>query len=217
MPSASARRISPTRLLRARINAGKTRFFDMHLSLMPQAVRYGFLGPVHWAVVEASDSPAAAASCSPLGRRRADLSARGREDTHRAELTHPPTLLGMHDIYEPEDPPARREIPIYAPPTASARPSIKSIRQDRRRRRNRPDRRDRRLRRAHARSPRKSARTSPSFWPAKSRRPDSPSRSCPFNRASAISPTPSWARWESIPKFPALRCTPRFFRTPSSA
>ena len=41
--------------LRARINAGQTRFFDMHLSLMPQAVRYGFLGPVHWAVVEASD------------------------------------------------------------------------------------------------------------------------------------------------------------------
>ncbi len=31
--------------LRDRINAGKTRFFDMHLSLMPQVTRYGFLGP----------------------------------------------------------------------------------------------------------------------------------------------------------------------------
>jgi acetyl-CoA hydrolase len=41
--------------LRAKINAGETRFFDMHLSLLPQNVRYGFLGPVHWAVVEASD------------------------------------------------------------------------------------------------------------------------------------------------------------------
>ena len=41
--------------LRKRINAGETRFFDMHLSLMPQAVRYGFLGHVHWAVVEACD------------------------------------------------------------------------------------------------------------------------------------------------------------------
>ena len=27
----------------------------MHLSLLPQMVRYGFLGPVHWAVVEACD------------------------------------------------------------------------------------------------------------------------------------------------------------------
>jgi acyl-CoA hydrolase len=41
--------------LRKRINKGETRFVDMHLSLMPQAVRYGFLGPVHWAVLEACD------------------------------------------------------------------------------------------------------------------------------------------------------------------
>jgi acyl-CoA hydrolase len=27
----------------------------MHLSKLPQAVRYGFLGPVHWAIVEACD------------------------------------------------------------------------------------------------------------------------------------------------------------------
>jgi acetyl-CoA hydrolase len=27
---------------------------------------------------------------------------------------HPPALLGMHDIFEPDDPPIRREIPIYA-------------------------------------------------------------------------------------------------------
>ena len=29
--------------LRDRINAGKTRYFDLHLSLMPQVTRYGFL------------------------------------------------------------------------------------------------------------------------------------------------------------------------------
>ena len=34
---------------------GKTRFFDLHLSLMPQVTRYGFLGPVDVAVVEAAD------------------------------------------------------------------------------------------------------------------------------------------------------------------
>src|SRR5258708_22552392 len=45
--------------LRKSINEGRTAFFDMHLSMMPQAVRYGFLGPVKWAVIEAADiSPA---------------------------------------------------------------------------------------------------------------------------------------------------------------
>lgn len=41
--------------LRKSINEGRTKFFDMHLSQLPQAVRYGFLGPVHWAVIEACD------------------------------------------------------------------------------------------------------------------------------------------------------------------
>src|SRR6516165_11832054 len=41
--------------LRKQINSGQVRFVDMHLSMVPQAVRYGFLGPVHWAVVEACD------------------------------------------------------------------------------------------------------------------------------------------------------------------
>jgi len=38
--------------LRKQINAGQVRFVDMHLSMLPQTVRYGFLGPIHWAVVE---------------------------------------------------------------------------------------------------------------------------------------------------------------------
>ena len=41
--------------LRDRINAGQTRFFDLHLSLMPQVTRYGFLGKVDVAVIEAAD------------------------------------------------------------------------------------------------------------------------------------------------------------------
>jgi acyl-CoA hydrolase len=41
--------------LRARINAGETRLVDMHLSMLPQAVRCGFLGPIDWASLEASD------------------------------------------------------------------------------------------------------------------------------------------------------------------
>src|ERR1700761_7189631 len=41
--------------LRAQINAGVVRFVDMHLSMLPQMVRYGSLGPVDWAVVEACE------------------------------------------------------------------------------------------------------------------------------------------------------------------
>jgi acetyl-CoA hydrolase len=112
--------------LRKRINERQTRFFDMHLSLMPQAARYGFLGPVHWAVVEASDVTAgggivlsSSVGASPTFCRLADKIL--IELNHR----HPPTLLGMHDIYEPADPPHRREVPIYSPSDRIGSPVIK--------------------------------------------------------------------------------------------
>jgi len=100
--------------LRKQINSGQVKFVDMHLSLLPQIVRYGFLGPVHWAVVEACDilpgggivlSTAVGASNTYLRLAEKiliELNAR-----------HPATLLGMHDIFEPGDPPARQEIPIF--------------------------------------------------------------------------------------------------------
>ena len=100
--------------LRAQINRGETRFVDMHLSLLPQVVRYGFLGPVHWGVVEACDLTAGggivlttSVGAAPTFLRKAD------KVLVELNRRHPPTLLGMHDIYEPHDPPHRREIPIY--------------------------------------------------------------------------------------------------------
>lgn len=112
--------------LRARINAGETRFFDMHLSLMPQATRYGFLGPVHWAVVEAADLTAGGGIVltSSVGAAPTFCS---RADRILVELNHrhPPTLLGMHDIYEPADPPLRREIPIFTPSDRIGSPVVK--------------------------------------------------------------------------------------------
>lgn len=112
--------------LRKRINAGQTRFFDMHLSLMPQAVRYGFLGPVHWAVVEASDITAGGGIVLTTSVGAVPTFAR-MADRILIELNHhhPPTLLGMHDIYEPADPPHRREIPIYAPSDRIGSPVVK--------------------------------------------------------------------------------------------
>ncbi len=112
--------------LRKRINAGQTRFFDMHLSIMPQAVRYGFLGPLHWAVVEASDVTAGGGIVltSSVGAVPTFCT---KADKILIELNHhhPPTLLGMHDIYEPHDPPHRREIPIYSASDRIGSPVVK--------------------------------------------------------------------------------------------
>lgn len=101
--------------LRERINRGQTRFFDMHLSLVPQYVRYGFLGPIHWAVVEVSDVRAdgSLVLSTSIGASPTYL-----KQAQRVLLEwnqrHPPDLRGIHDIYEPLDPPYRREIPVYA-------------------------------------------------------------------------------------------------------
>lgn len=101
--------------LRAQINKGETCFFDMHLSMLPQAARYGFLGKIRFAVIEA-------AAVSDEGEIVLTTSV-GATNTFcnvaekiLIELNdqHPAELKGLHDIYEPLDPPHRREIPLYA-------------------------------------------------------------------------------------------------------
>jgi acetyl-CoA hydrolase len=101
--------------LRTLINEGKVQFFDMHLSMMPQAIRYGHLGRVDWAVVEACDVTAGggivlttSVGASPTFCRMAD------KVIVELNRRHPATLFGLHDIYEPADPPYRREIPIFS-------------------------------------------------------------------------------------------------------
>ena len=102
-------------VLRKQINSGQVKFVDMHLSLLPQVVRYGFLGPVHWAIIEACD-------ITPGGGIVLSTSV-GASNTYmrladkiliELNAKHPSSLLGMHDIFEPKDPPARQEIPVYA-------------------------------------------------------------------------------------------------------
>ncbi len=102
--------------LRDSINQGKTRFFDMHLSVVPQWVRYGFLGRIDWAIVEACDvTPngeivlSTSVGCSP-----AFLNCAENIIIELNEF-HPSRLRGFHDIYETANPPYRREIPIYTP------------------------------------------------------------------------------------------------------
>jgi acetyl-CoA hydrolase len=97
----------------------------MHLSMLPQAVRNGFLGPVNWAVIEAAEVtanggivPTASVGASPTFCRCAD------QVLIEVNSRHPAALRGIHDIYEPADPPVRREIPLYHPADRIGAPVI---------------------------------------------------------------------------------------------
>ena len=112
--------------LRKSINEGRTAFFDMHLSMMPQAVRYGFLGPVRWGVIEACD-------LSPSGEITLTSSV-GAAPTYcnvadqliiELNRFHPASLRGFHDIYEPEDPPFRNPLPLFRPSDRIGAPTVK--------------------------------------------------------------------------------------------
>src|SRR5581483_1810964 len=99
--------------LRKGINQGRIKFFDMHLSQLPQAVRYGFLGKVHWAVIEACDVSdsgeivlTSSVGSAPTFCRMAD------KILIELNAFHPRALRGFHDIYEPGDPPHREPLPI---------------------------------------------------------------------------------------------------------
>ncbi|NJK93447.1 MAG: acetyl-CoA hydrolase/transferase family protein [Blastochloris sp.] len=102
--------------LRQSINEGKTRFFDMHLSTLSQSLRYGFLGKMNWAIVEACDLTddgeivlTTSVGAAPTFCRVAD------KILVELNRFHPPALRGLHDLYEPLDPPHRLPIPILKP------------------------------------------------------------------------------------------------------
>lgn len=100
--------------LRKAINEGRTHFFDLHLSMLPQVVRYGFLGKINYAIIEACDVTAdgkitltTAVGAAPT------FCALAEKIIIEINEFHPKELLGFHDLYEPQNPPNRREIPVY--------------------------------------------------------------------------------------------------------
>lgn len=101
--------------LRKAINAGRTRFFDMHLSQVQPWVRTKFLGDFPFAIVEAADVTAEGeiTLTTSVGASNTFLQ---KADRILLEINanHPASLYGFHDIYEPNDPPHRQAIPIYS-------------------------------------------------------------------------------------------------------
>jgi len=102
--------------LRTELNNQDAHYFDMHLSELAQDIRYGFMPKPTVAIVEACQVteegeivPTAGVGNMPTFCKLADKII--------VELNEamPASMRGMHDIYEPLDPPMRREIPIYKP------------------------------------------------------------------------------------------------------
>jgi len=96
-----------------RINRGDTLFMDIHLSQVAQQLRYGYLGPMDICIVEAvcilengGIVPSTAVGNAPVYVQQA------RKVVVEINTTQPLALMGMHDIYLPENPPSRLPLPL---------------------------------------------------------------------------------------------------------
>ena len=112
--------------LRTRINAQDAHYFDMHLSHEAQELRYGFLPRPKFAIVEACDLtddgeivPTSGVGILPTICRLAD------HIIVELNETTPKELRGIHDIYEPQDPPMRKAIPVYRVSDRCGEPFVK--------------------------------------------------------------------------------------------
>lgn len=112
--------------MRNAINAGNASYFDMHLSMLAQEMRYGFLGSVDVAIVEAADLtedgelvPTSGVGITPTICRLA------RKIIVELNDQHPKAIRGMHDLAEPLDPPYRQDLGINKPDDRVGQPFIK--------------------------------------------------------------------------------------------
>ena len=101
---------------RKALNSQKIRYIDMHLSQMAQQIRYGFFGDTDVAIIEAvcirEDGgivPSTSVGNSPT------FVSQAKKVIVEVNVSQPLSLVGMHDIYEPLDPPHRKPIPLETP------------------------------------------------------------------------------------------------------
>ena len=98
--------------VREAINNKEIVYSDLHLSLMAQDLRYGYLGKVDVAILEAiditPDGKVYLTTAGGIGQTVANLA--DKIIIERNTFHH---TMGLHDVYEPLDPPYRKEIPIF--------------------------------------------------------------------------------------------------------
>lgn len=112
--------------LREKLNKQEAHYFDMHLSHLAQELRYGFMPKPKFAIVEACEItpageivPTSGVGIFPTICNLADYII--------VELNseQPATLRGLHDLYEPADPPKRKPIPINKPSDRCGSPYVR--------------------------------------------------------------------------------------------
>lgn len=101
---------------RKKLNDREIRYSDIHLSHFPQEVRYGFYGKVDVAIIEAAKITedgqvvlTTSIGASPAFCQVADVV------IIEINTRKPLELEGIHDIYQLEDPPNRKPIPLVKP------------------------------------------------------------------------------------------------------
>ena len=104
------------KLLRNNINSGGIAYADIHLSHFAQQVRYGFFGEIDLAIIEAiaideegNIIPSTSVGVSPTFVDSA------KSIIIEINNSQPLELEGIHDIYQPKDPPNRYPIPLIKP------------------------------------------------------------------------------------------------------
>lgn len=101
-------------------------YIDIHLSQLAQEIRYGFMPKPTVVIIEACDINdngeiilTSGVGIAPTISRLADRIIIELNSRHTKELR------GIHDIYEPLDPPARHEIPVFSPEKRIGSPILK--------------------------------------------------------------------------------------------
>lgn len=114
---------------RKHVNLGEIHYSDLNLSNMATQIRQGYLGPVHWADIEAC-------AIEKVGdKARIYLTAAGGISPTIARLAekgvfvelnafHSPKSIGIHDVYEIEDHPYRKPIMITKANDRIGRPYV---------------------------------------------------------------------------------------------
>jgi succinyl-CoA:acetate CoA-transferase len=99
--------------MRNKINSGDVKFSDIHLSHMPRWIKYGFFGNIDVAVIEAvalnedgSIVPSTSIGCSNA------LVEKAEKVIIEINTSQPIDLEGIHDVYDIENPPHTKPIPL---------------------------------------------------------------------------------------------------------
>ncbi|MDQ5987919.1 MAG: Succinyl-CoA:coenzyme A transferase [Syntrophus sp. SKADARSKE-3] len=101
------------RNINSNVNAGDTRFIDIHLSQVAQQLRFGYLPPMDVCIIEAvcilengGIVPSTAVGNAPVYVEQA------KKIIVEINTSQPIELMGMHDIYSLMSPPDRLPIPL---------------------------------------------------------------------------------------------------------